>query len=173
MREISELIREILPPADYQHRNGFTNNSIILSLSEEEKLQIEQKLISFLKFSDDTLIGETLAFMKSIDALPALREKLSQTSKPVLRILWSSYINQIKEGDQEMKDIAFEEFKRVRGKYSLIPLFWTLRSFCDDRINERIRKYINHRDYLVSYNAKVALGIPTNSIPSKKWWQFW
>ena len=163
MRETSELIREILPPADYQQRNGFTNDSIILSLSEQEKVAVEKKLITILKFSDDTLIGETLAFMKSKDSLPSLRKKLSQTSKPVLRILWSSYINQIKEGDQEMKDIAFEEFKRVRGKYSLIPLFWTLKSFCDERINERIGKYINHKDSLVSYNARVALGLPTDT----------
>jgi hypothetical protein len=180
VKDINQLLKEIIPPPDYQHRNGFSNERIVLSLCEDEKREIEYKLIEMLKKSDDTLIGETLAIMKSTDSLPILKDRLELTKKPYLRIMWANYINQIKGGDDEMKDIALKEFEYVTEKYSLIQTFYYLSYFSDSRINEKIRTYINHKDYLTAYNARTSLGIDTKEIIERErrkdkliWWKFW
>jgi len=68
------LIKELIPSSDYQHRNGFRNEHIVLSLTEKEKLEVEQNLIEMLEKKEDDLIGETLTIMKSTDSLPALQK---------------------------------------------------------------------------------------------------
>ena len=95
MRDIDKLFQEIIPPSDYQHRNGFSNAQIILSLDNDEKMHIERKLINMLESTDDTLIGETLAILKSNNSLPVLKNKLESTSKADLKIIWASYIFEI------------------------------------------------------------------------------
>ena len=180
MTDIDKLIEEIIPPADYQHRNGFSNENIILSLSEQEKLEVEDRLIKMLANSDDELIGETLVILKSKKALPVLNNKLSKAEKPNLRIIWASYINQIENGNDQMKNVAFEEFKKVSEKYTLIEAFYYASRFNDSRINSEIKKFINNKDYLIAYNARKCLGLSTNEITGnkikkhkEKWWQFW
>lgn len=49
MRNINQLLKEIIPPDDYQHRNGFSNEHIILSLIEKEKMEVEKNLIEMLE----------------------------------------------------------------------------------------------------------------------------
>lgn len=180
MTDINKLIEEIIPPADYQHRNGFSNESIILSLSEQEKLEVEDRLIKMLSNSNDELIGETLVILKSKKALPILNDKLSKAKKPSLKIIWASYINEIEGGSDQMKNIAFEELKKVSGSYTLIEVFYYASRFNDSRINNEIRKFINHKDYLVAYNARKYLGLSTKEIQGRRlknekirWWQYW
>ena len=81
-----------------------------------------------------------------------------------------------------MKNIALTEFDNVTEKYTLIFIFHYLSNFNDSRINEKIRTYINHRDYLTAYNARTSIGIDTKEIIERerekgkgksKWWQFW
>ena len=48
MRSIKDLLTEIIPPSDYQHRNGFSNELIIDSLIETEKTHEEMVLIMSL-----------------------------------------------------------------------------------------------------------------------------
>ncbi len=164
MRDIDKILEEIIPPNNYQHRNGFSNEHIILSLSEIEKKEIEHRLILMLENSDDILIGETLTILKSIDSLPLLTKKLKSAKSAGLRIIWSSYINDIKNGDDEMKDIALKEFNSVSGKYSLMLIFHYLSRFNDPRIKEKVRSFINHKDYLIAYNARTSLGIDTKDL---------
>ncbi|KAF2327388.1 hypothetical protein [Flavobacterium daemonense] len=180
MREIKQLLKEIIPPADYQHRNGFSNEHIILSLSEVEKVEVERNLIERLKKNDDILIGETLAIMKSENSLQALKKKLESTKRASTRIIWASYINEIKGGDEEMKNIALNEFGNVTEKYTLLSTFHYLSRLNDPRIKEKIRSYINHKDYLIAYNARTSIGIDTKDLIERereknksKWWQFW
>ena len=181
MKDINKLLEEIIPPEDYQHRNGFGNEHIILSLSESEKIEVEKRLIEMLKKKDDTLIGETLAIMKSKKSIQALKERLAITKKSSSKIIWASFINEIEEGDAEMKSIALNEFENVTEKYTLISIFHYLSRFQDSRIKEKILSYINHEDYLIAYNARTSLGIETKEIIErekakkklKKWWQFW
>lgn len=180
MRDINQLLKEIIPPADYQHLNGFSNEHIILSLSEIEKVEVEQNLIEMLKKNDDTLIGETLAIMKSENSLQSLKKRLESTKNASSKIIWASFINEIKGGDEEMKNIALNEFENVTEKYTLISTFHYLSNLNDPRIKEKIRTYINHKDYLIAYNARTSIGIETKDLIARernknksKWWQFW
>ncbi len=181
MRNVSELINEIIPPSDYQHRNGFTNDHIIDSLNEDEKKEVEVILIKQLENSNDQLIGDTLAYMKSKTSLPILNTKLDLSDDSSSRIYWASYILRITDDDAvRMKDIAFEEFQKVTDNYALISLFHTLIEFNDQRIDNRIKEYQDHSDYLVAYNSRTALGQSTISLvrkeraKNKPWWKwFW
>ncbi|AMC10257.1 hypothetical protein Lupro_02860 [Lutibacter profundi] len=183
VRNIEHLLKELIPPSDYQHRNGFSNEHIVLSLSENEKTEVERNLIEMLEKKEDDLIGETLTIMKSTDSLPTLRKRLDLSQSPTMKIIWASYINEIKSGDGEMKKIALNEFYKVSEKYSQIGIFHHLAKFCDSRINDEIRNYINDKDYLTAYNARTSLGIDTteiinreqikNGIGTKKWWEIW
>ena len=167
MRNIEHLLKELIPPSDYQHRNGFSNEHIVLSLTENEKTEVERNLIEMLEKKEDDLIGETLTIMKSTDSLPTLRKRLNLSKSPTMKIIWASYINEIKSGDEEMKKIALTEFDNVTEKYSRIGVFYHLAGFCDSRINDKIRDFINHKDYLTAYNARTSLGIDTAEIENK------
>mgnify|MGYP001588699614 FL=1 len=183
VRNIEQLIKELIPPSDYQNRNGFSNEHIVLSLTEKEKVEVERILIEMLEKNEDDLIGETLTIMKSADSLPALQKRLNLSKSPTMKIIWASYINEIKNGDKEMKEIALNKMDKVSEKYSRIGIFHHLTKFSDDRINNKIRNFINHKDYLTAYNARTSLGIDTteiiklkqikNGIGTKKWWEIW
>jgi hypothetical protein len=67
--DINKIISEIIPPDDYQHRNGFSNEHLIDKLSEDEKFKVETELINLLKKTPDMLIVDTLGYMKSERAL--------------------------------------------------------------------------------------------------------
>ena len=182
MRNLNELLNEIIPPSDYQHRNGFSNDHIIDSLSENEIIEVENELIKSLKKSGDHLIGDTLAYMKSIKSLPILNEKLNSSKAPDSKINWASFIFRIDSENEEMKDIAFQEFQKVSGKYKLIGIFHTLYCFNDSRINDRIKSYQNDKVYLIAYNARTIFGLDTKDLIEKErlknknkspWWKFW
>lgn len=164
MKDINQLLKEIIPPADYQHRNGFSNEHIILSLAEEEKIEVENNLIEMLEKSEDYLIGETLSIMKSKKSLPTLKKRLDSTKNSSSRIIWASFINEIKGGDEEMKNVALSEMDNVKDKYSLIFIFHYLSQFQDSRIKEKVLMYVNHKDYLIAYNARTSLGIETEDL---------
>ena len=181
MRNINQLLKEIIPPDDYQHRNGFSNEHIILSLTEKEKIEVEKNLIEMLEKNHDELIGETLTIMKSEKSLTNLKKRLDSTKDSASRIIWASFINDINDGDEEMKNIALNEIENVTEKYTLTLIFHYLSRFQDSRINEKVLAYINHKDYLIAYNARTSLGIETKDLIGrenskkklKKWWQFW
>src|SRR5690606_15542543 len=132
-----------------------------------------------LKQDDDTLIGKTLAYMKSNNSLPVLLERLELNKNPSVRITYASCINEIKGGDEKMKKLALNEFEKVTEKYTLLSTFHELSRFKDYRIDEKIYSYINHEDYLIAYNARTSIGIDVTEIINrerqkrKKWWQFW
>ena len=183
MRNIEHLIQELIPPNDYQNRNGFSNEHIVLSLTEKEKVEVERNLIEILEKKEDDLIGETLTLMKSTKSLPTLQKRLDLTKSPTMKIVWASYINEIKNGDERMKEIALNEMDKISEKYTRIGIFHHLAKFRDYRINDKIRNFINHEDYLTAFNARTSLGIETaeiikreqikNGIQSKKWWEIW
>jgi hypothetical protein len=179
VKTIHQIIEELIPPADYQHRNGFSNEHLVLNLTDQDKRDVEKRLIEMLETKDDVLIGETLAILKSTDSLSGLSKRLNLAKSSTSKIIWASYINEIKGGDNEMKDLALNEFDNVKDKYSRITIFHYLSQFRDYRINEKIRSYIDNSDYLTAYNARTALGIDTQEIvnrernKSKNWWEFW
>lgn len=163
MENIESIIKELIPPSNYFHRNGFTNYRIVDSLLKNEKSEVEKELIKMLENSDDWLIGETLSYMKSKNSIPVLKEKLEKAKKANYKILWANAIYKI-NGNRQMADIALQEFGKIKDKYELIGVFRTLSEFRDARINDRIKSYQNHDDYLVSYNAQRVLPKNTNDL---------
>jgi nicotinamide phosphoribosyltransferase len=161
-------LSDLIPKADHQHRNGFTNQQLVLALTESEKIEVEKRLIEMLSKSNDTLIGETLATLKSTQALEKLSEKLNLANSSISKIIWASFINEIKEGDYKMKELALNEFDNITENYTRISGFYKFSKFRDPRINEKIRGFINHPDYLTAYNARTSLGIDTKEIIARE-----
>ena len=82
---------------------------------------------------------------------------LTGTSRAETKIVIASCIFQIAK-DPKMCDLVFEAEKTISDKYSLISMFYYLAKMNHSRINDLIRQYENHSDYLLSYNAKRSLG---------------
>jgi hypothetical protein len=159
MRPVDELINEIIPPADYAHRNGFNNEPIIDTLDDSEKLLIENELIKMILNSNDLLIAETLAYIKSTNSLQVLKNKLDTMTNPNEIIILAAAIFRIDSKDFNMANIAYNSFLTIKDKYSLISLFYYLARFNDTRINKMIRSFFDNKDFLISYNSKRAMGI--------------
>ena len=165
MVTIEKLIDEIIPyPADYSHRNGFSNTHIIDKLSADEKIEVENALINKLtEHPDDLLIVETLAYLKSTKSIPALRKLLVNSSYDMEKLIIASSIFEITK-DTNLVDIAISAFRQLDNKkdayyvYKLTGAFYHLAKFNNPAVIEIIREYFDHKEYLVSYNAKRALG---------------
>ncbi len=179
MRDINQILKELIPPDNYQNRNGFSNEHLIQKLTDLEKKEVEKKLIQRLAKEDDTLIGESLVQLKSTDSLDNLKHRLKLSNNSSTKIIWASYINQINGGDKKMKAIALNELGNIKDKYLLVPIFHYLKTFNDKDINNKIKEFINHSDYLIAYNARTASGIDTKELierensKKKSWWKFW
>lgn len=160
-----KLINKIIPPSDYQHRNGFSNTHIIEKLSEQEKIIVEDTLIKILMTkTKDMLIVETLAYLKSVKSLPFLYEFLEDCSDIMTRIIVSTSIFEINK-DANMINIALNSFKEIDknqdpySEYKIISAFYYLIKFRNTVVNSFIEKYVSHKEPLLSFNAKQALGM--------------
>jgi len=51
--DIEKIVAEIIPPSDYQHRNGFNNVPLIDKLSDDEKRGVQDALIYKLLFESE------------------------------------------------------------------------------------------------------------------------
>ena len=166
MRNIDSLIGEIIPPADYQHRNGFTNASIIDALNDSEKQAVEKKLINLLTTESNMLIVETLGYMKSQKAVKRLTAMLNEARYAEDKLILASSIFKI-TADKSIRDIAFEASCSidthyptvVHYEYTLMSMFYYMAGFQDIRMDNIIRKYVKNKDFLLSYNAKRALNL--------------
>lgn len=165
---IEKLIREIIPPADYQHRNGFNNLPLIDKLTANEKELVENELITKLLYQTDkeidTLIVETLTYLKSVKSLPVLKDLLKNSNDGIVKLIIAASIFEISQ-ESEMIGIAIDAFKKLENNknsyyvHSLSSAFYYLAKFKNARVNAIIQEYTNHKEYLISYNAKRVLGI--------------
>ncbi len=163
--EINNLIQSIIPPNDYQHRNGFNNTVIIDRLNENEKAAVENELLKMLEEpAADMLIAETLVYMKSERVLPVLYRFLSENTEATGRLMLASLIFTLNQ-DSKMIGTAVDAFNEI-GKnkdayfeYRIIPAFYHLIKLQGDGVRKAIEPYTLSDKYLVAYNAKQALGI--------------
>lgn len=155
------------PPADYQHRNGFNNVPIIDKLNNDEKKKVEDRLISKLLEPTegvDTLIVETLAYLKSEKALPLLRNLLKNSSNELIKLKIAVSIFEINPSE-DLIDLAISAFKKLDNQkdsnyvYKLTTAFFYLIRFNSSEVNNKIKQYIDHKEYLLAFNAKRALGM--------------
>jgi HEAT repeat protein len=166
--DIDKLVNEVIPPSDYQHRNGFNNIPIIYKLTEDEKQLLEKALIQKLQLEAekeiDTLIVETLAYLKSVASLPLLKKLLEVCNDIVIRLRIATAIFEISQ-DAEMVDIAVSSVKEMDNKkdayyvYKLTSAFYYLAKFKNEKTKQLIKEYTSDPEYLISYNAKQALGL--------------
>jgi hypothetical protein len=84
-KDIERLINEIIPPDDYQYRNGFSNTHIIDKLNNKERTLVEEVLINMLSDKTDILIVETLAHLQSIKSLPILYRALLKINNLIFK----------------------------------------------------------------------------------------
>lgn len=155
--DINKIVSEIIPPDDYQHRNGFSNEHLIDKLSDEEKFEVETELIKILQKKPDMLIVETLGYMKSEKSLPVLYELLESLNDKMAKIITATSIFEINQ-DQKMIEIAKASFNSIKDKFQLISAFHYLMRLQDSEISKLIQEYTTNSDYLISYNAKQVLG---------------
>lgn len=166
--DINKLVNEVIPPSDYQHRNGFNNIPIIDGLTENNKHLLEkaliQKLQSEAKLEIDILIIDTLAYLKFVTSLPILKKLLGVCNDIVAKLRVATAIFEINK-DTEMINIAISIVKEMDNKkdayyvYKLASAFYCLARFKNEKTNQLIEKYTSHPEFLVSYNAKQALGV--------------
>ena len=162
----NKLINEVIPPSDYQHRNGFNNIPIIDELTENEKQLLEKELIDTLqseaKEEIDILIVDTLAYLKSIASLSLLKNLLKVTDDTVVRLRIATAIFEINH-DAEMVDIAVNLVKEMDNKkdayyvYKLASAFYYLAKFRTGKTEQLLKEYTSNPEYLISYNAEQAL----------------
>src|SRR5437016_4210223 len=99
--DIGKLISEIIPPSDYQHRNGFSNIDLIDKLGVQERLQVEDSLIYKLLFESDPkkgidpLIIETLGYLKSEKSISILKELLANSGNEMEKLIIATSIYEI------------------------------------------------------------------------------
>jgi len=155
--DINKIVSEIIPPDDYQHRNGFSNEHLIDNLCQEEKIKVEAELINILQNKSDMLVVETLGYIKSEKSLPFLYELLENLNDEMAKIITSASIFEISH-DQKMIETARTTFKSIENKFQLILAFHYLMKFQNSEISKLVQEYTTNSDHLISYNAKQALG---------------
>lgn len=163
---IDKLIDRIIPPRDYKHRNGFNNIPLIENLKKNEKLQLEDLLIDKLLIESgqeiDTLVVETLAYLKSQKSIPILKQLLDKCNNEMTKLKIATSIFEINQ-DNNMIDIAICSFRILDNDkspyyiYTLPTTFDYLIKFKNSKLNSIIEEYINHKEYLITYNAKRVL----------------
>jgi len=164
--DIDKLVNEVIPPRDYQHRNGYNNIPIIDELKENEKQLLEKALIQKLQSEAekeiDTLIVDTLSYLKSVGSLQVLKNLLEVSNDIVIRLRIATVIFEISQ-DAEMVDIAVSLVKEMDNKkdayyvYKLTSAFYYLAKFKNEKTEQLLKEYSSHPEYLISYNAKQAL----------------
>jgi hypothetical protein len=159
MRDLTKLIDDIIPyPDDREHRDGFNNEQIIDGLIGDEKDQVENLLLDKLQVRpNDLLIVETLGYMKSKKSLDRLYTLLNGEKEQGNRIVIASSIYEI-EPDDKLIDIALSAGQTLTNWWDLISIFYYFAKFKNKRTDDFVRQYFNHKDYLVSYNAKRSVG---------------
>jgi HEAT repeat protein len=165
---IDKLVNEVIPPSDYQHRNGFDNIPIIDKLADNEKQLLERalvkKMLSEAEKEIDTLIVDTLAHLKSAASLPVLRNLLEVSNENVTKLRIATAIFVISR-DAEMVNVAVNSVKEMDSRkeayyvYKLASAFYYLAKFKTEKTEQLIKEYASHSEYLISYNAKQALEI--------------
>jgi HEAT repeat protein len=149
------IIEKIIPPNEYQFREGFSNIDIIDKLLNSEKEEVEVKLIELLKRQKeiDPLIIDTLVYLKSEKSINTLKSKLADNHSLMMNIIIASAIYCIKK-DMKMIDVALLNFANIEDDYVRISAFYYMSKFDNYDIKKILSEYAKSDNYLVSYNAK-------------------
>jgi hypothetical protein len=163
---LDNILNKIIPPANFEHRNGFNNRSLIDDLSGKEKNLIEDALINKLIVGNmshpDDLVIDTLVYLNSSKALPIFYKLLKISTDNMYIILLSSGIFQI-ANDDDMVNVSINALEKLDDPtnsyytYNLSKAFYYLVKFKDVKINFIIKKYAEREEELLASSAKKAL----------------
>ncbi len=149
---------------DYLHANSWAQRkdgpplSLLDKLNPQEKEIAEEELINQASVGDAwPIIG--LGYLKSKLALDKLYNLLDSGSEGI-KVIISHAIFQI-NNDPEMIEIAIKETEKLKEWYEIIDILYMLPDFNDSRVNNLLTNFCNHKEDLVAYNARRALGLPT------------
>jgi hypothetical protein len=121
----------------------------------------EGELISNVALKDDwPVLG--LAHIKSQAALPVLYSVLER-AKGYMKVAIAYSIYSICR-DEKMIDVVLAELPKVNNSFGLIDIVHLLPVFQDIRVKEQLEEYRHHKDFLVAYNATVAMGLSTDGL---------
>lgn len=165
--------REFLRANTWAQRKEGVPLDLLHKLSEEELKIAEAELINSINAGDSwPILG--VAHLKSTAALPKLYDLLDKSSKPI-RVTAAFAIFQICR-DGRMIDVVLKELPYITNQYELISILHLLPAFKDQRVTTILKDYMERDEYLVAYNAAMALGLSTDGVVrkfSKKEKGFW
>jgi hypothetical protein len=100
-------IKEIIPPTNRDHREGFSNEHLVDKLTNEEKLVLEDTLIQMLLIQKevDTLITGTLAYLKSKKAIPEMIQAATRCDNEICKLSVYTSIYEINR-DKSLIELA-------------------------------------------------------------------
>jgi HEAT repeat protein len=153
--------KEYLEANTWTQRKDGVPLGLLDNLSIEELKLAELELIKAASLRDDwSIVG--LGHIKSKNSLPTLISLLADSNGP-LKVKIAHSIFQISQ-DEKMKDIVLATMPKITGEFELIDVLYYLPFFNDKRITDLLHSYINHKNYLVAYNATRYLGLPTDEV---------
>ncbi|MGY5353489.1 hypothetical protein [Wenyingzhuangia sp. IMCC45467] len=166
MRKIEKLISQIIPKFDSGSREDewFNNDKLLSELSPHEYEKVEEKLIEMLEKNTSFLVGETLVKIKSTKSLTNLKQRVKEAKYFTEKVKWAMFIFKIKNGDNEMEELIYNEFLKFNFNYEVEGvIFYDLIQFKSNRINKIIESYINHKYFLVAHHAKKVIESLSNT----------
>jgi hypothetical protein len=164
VNHLDSFRKEFLDANTWSQRREGIPLELLDNLSKEELSIAADELLAAVDVND-TWPTLGLGHIKSTKALPRLYEVLGKTERAV-KITTAYAIFQICQ-DQQMIAIVLQELPRTKNIYELISVLYLLPNFKDDKILSLLNDYRRHKDYLVAYNATVALGLSTDTVVRK------
>ena len=173
MREISFLIKKIIPLNTIEYRRDFFNKNVIDSLKEEDKDEIMTEILKMLKENpSDQLIISTLGYMKSKEALPLLYEILASANTPLFAIMCAAAIFNINH-DKTMIKIGLSVFPEIKkiNKWELTrSALWYLGTFKKSEFDDILKEYVDNPNVLLRNNILINLKLNHISIIGNKFY---
>jgi len=160
--DIHKLKSKIIPPMTREHREGFDNEEILLSLNEEERDEIIIFLNDYLSTKYDPLVIESMIILNSKESINTLKVKLGSTTNIFEKIDIISGIYSItKDLDMIIRiNETMQDVIRKKLKYSeidIVGMLSYLLRFDKNDIKAILEHFSKSRKYLISYHAKKML----------------
>lgn len=152
---MKQQLEQIIPPPTREAREGFSNQSIIDSLSLQEKSVLEAQLLNLLKNSleVDTLVVDTLVYMGSSGAVPLIEKKLKTESNSF--IFFSLGLSLYKlSGNEVVVGEMVRRLKTLTSKFEIISGLNCLAATRSKKAILAIQEFSNHPSSTVAVVAK-------------------
>lgn len=154
--DLARIIETLIPNKKVRQGDLIVNTQKIDSLAEDLRLDVELELLNKVKEEEDLLILETLVYMNSEGVISILEDMINESSS-IDSIIYISLLFRLGHGSVKLENTAYNNFLKVKDKYSLISLFYYLTDINSPKINDKIKEYTKSRDVLLSHNSKKAL----------------